>query len=1007
MKWTVFSLVLAFTSVVSGVTTSTWNNTTGNWSDGTKWDNGVPAGGDFAVIGGGTALLSSSSAALGGLTLSGGFLVFTNWNTCLTAAEVTIGNGATVTLPPAFKNTDMSNNVYFACSNLTIAATGKIDADYKGYLKGLAAVSPYTGHGPGAGEIVCGGSYGGRGGEYDTMIKRAGPVYGSLTAPIHPGSGGSGDSSGDGGNGGGAVRIEATGKVTVNGSILARGEASAPSFGSGSGGAIYIVCRTFGGSGGVITAAGGAAHYSPGGGGRISIVYNTTAQQGEPMPVVSISAARGTGGTFNAAFAWNMGTVYFPDRALFNPDLFLFSGQMLAPGPASWAVDHLTVSNATPRFMDPGFTLTVTNDLVIRDGGRLELGGDQIMTNQHAGSGAFIYSGSTGPVLQVGGKLVLTNSSSLVVYAGVTNGVAPAYGGRVAVTGEVYVGNTCWIYPHSHPTNGGSVRFEMGSLSVPYTNAGFNADNRGFLKGFATGRIKGWGPGGGEQDCGGSYGGKGGSYRPKFTAAPVYGSMSVPTQPGSGGGSETNKPSSDGGGLIWIETPGPVLLNGILSAEAYPGNYSGGSGGGIYLTCQSLAGTGGVIRAAGGRSPNPLCPGGGGRIAVQYNLAAQQALPKPRILFSAAKGLNGDIKYPNDHGTVYLPDTTILDETWLPHSGQFWPMTNWTVSSMTVSNGLLRFAAPGFALKVNGDIVVKGATNTLFALGGNAVTESKHSGAEEFVVTLGRGPRLEVSGNLILTNGARFAVYAGETNSPGSNGALVAVNGDIRINPLSWIHPHSQPTNGGSVWFEAANVLVATNAGFDADFRGYRKGLDNENFGFGPGGARGNDSGGGYGGTGGWFSASSRAGLTYGDSNAPAYPGSAGRGEPDPNYTGGNGGGLIRIKASGTVSVKGKLTARGAVPQSSTYGGGAGGGIYVVCKTFTGDANGSLVASGGNGAGSAGGGGRIAVFRLRDTAGGAVTATAAAGTGSGTGVAYPGTVVWGQLKGAGTVLAVY
>jgi hypothetical protein len=76
MKWTVFSLVLAFTSVVSGVTTSTWNNTTGNWSDGTKWDNGVPAGGDFAVIGGGTVWLTAPSAALAGLSVSGGALFF-------------------------------------------------------------------------------------------------------------------------------------------------------------------------------------------------------------------------------------------------------------------------------------------------------------------------------------------------------------------------------------------------------------------------------------------------------------------------------------------------------------------------------------------------------------------------------------------------------------------------------------------------------------------------------------------------------------------------------------------------------------------------------------------------------------------------------------------------------------------------------------------------------------------------------------------------------------------
>jgi hypothetical protein len=69
-----------------------------------------------------------------------------------------------------------------------------------------------------------------------------------------------------------------------------------------------------------------------------------------------------------------------------------------------------------------------------------------------------------------------------------------------------------------------------------------------------------------------------------------------------------------------------------------------------------------------------------------------------------------------------------------------------------------------------------------------------------------------------------------------------------------------------------------------------------------------------------------------------------------------------------------------------------------------------LNANGGNGPQTAGGGGRIAVYRVRDTSGGAVTATVAPGIGTNsplTEVAYPGTIVWRWLKGAGTVLAVY
>jgi hypothetical protein len=703
-----------------------------------------------------------------------------------------------------------------------------------------------------------------------------------------------------------------------------------------------------------------------------------------------------------------MGTVYLPDTALFNPERFRFSGRMRVPGLTGWAVDRLVVSNATPRFPDPGFVLTVTNDLLITGSGKLELGGDQTLTNQFAGPGAFVYSGSTGPVLQVGGGLILTNGGSLVVYAGLTNSTMGGYGARVSVTGEVVIGTNCWIYPHSQPTNGGSVCFRMDSLTIPFTNGGFNADGRGYVKGFKTGRITGSGPGGGEQDSGGSYGGRGASYFPTYRTGWTYGSPSNTAMPGSGGGGENSAAvGTDGGGAIWIEAAGHVLANGILSANALEATMSSGSGGGIFIACRTIGGTGGVIRANGGRTVNLLCPGGGGRIAVHYDTALQQALPKPRILFSAARGTHGDPKYPNDDGTVYFTDTTLLDEAWMPHTGQFYPMTNWAVASLTVSNTAIRFPANGFAMSVSGTLQVTGPTGS-FGIGGDAYTTNKFAG-EEFILSAGAGPTLNVNGSVVLTNGGRLAVYAGLTNAPETAGAKVTVKGDVWVHSSSWIHPHSNPTNGGSVWFDLANLYCMTNAGIDADYRGYRRGLDKETKGFGPGGARGNDSGGGYGGTGGWYSVSSRAGLTYGDSNAPAYPGSGGRGE-ETGIIGGNGGGLIRIKASGTVLVKGKLTARGANPRVSTYGGGSGGGIYVICKTFAGEATGSLNANGGNGPQTAGGGGRIAVYRVRDTSGGAVTATVAPGIGTNsplTEVAYPGTIVWRWLKGAGTVLAVY
>lgn len=635
-----------------------WHNTPANWSA------GVPANGDDAVIASGSVLLTSNTAALGSLTNNGGTFTFTNWDTKLTATNVTL-NGGSLTLPAAFTNNAMSNNVYIACSTLTINTGGVINADSRGYA-GAPLAGPRTGNGPGGGQQTSGGSYGGRGSDYSVsagLAFRAGDTYGSLSAPIYPGSGGGSDGSAtDGGHGGGAVRIDASGHVLVNGTISANGQTT--SRGGGSGGGIYITCNTFGGTNGVIRANGGNGF--DGGGGRIAVIYSTNAQAPLLKPTVVFSANHGTN------IPWwlpsDLGTLYFPDNAFLDPALVPHSGRWLVPGATNLAVDTLVVSNANIRFSADGFRLTVTNDLVITGNGKLELGGDFNDTNLAIGFEHFIHTRTNGPQVSIGRNLILTNSGSLKVYAGMTNGSSPSNGASVNVTSNIFISSNCWIYPHSHPTNGGSVLFNVDNLYImSSTNGGINANYRGYRRG----------------------------------------------------------------------------------------------------------------------------------------------LP-------------------------YTPDAT----------------------------------------------------------------------------------------------------------------------------------------------------------------------------GYGPGRARGPYSGGGYGGSGGWYSVEARAGLPYGDSNAPAQAGSSGYGDAGATYIGGDGGGLIRIEAAGTISVKGQMLARGQNPYVNAYGSGAGGGIYLRCRTFAGDANGQLIADGGSGAGTAGGGGRIAVWRMYDTSGGAVTSTANKGSG-GANPATDGTVVWGQLPVPGTVFTIH
>jgi len=113
-------------------------------------------------------------------------------------------------------------------------------------------------------------------------------------------------------------------------------------------------------------------------------------------------------------------------------------------------------------------------------------------------------------------------------------------------------------------------------------------------------------------------------------------------------------------------------------------------------------------------------------------------------------------------------------------------------------------------------------------------------------------------------------------------------------------------------------------------------------------------SGASHGGYGGNYGCGSKYGIT----NAPETPGSGAT-----LTTGGHGGGVVRIKATGTVVVNGTIRANGAGRVGIHDSGGSGGSIYITCARLDGSstgliqANGEDVSHGGNG----GGGGRVAV----------------------------------------------
>jgi hypothetical protein len=162
------------------------------------------------------------------------------------------------------------------------------------------------GQGPGAGgssgAYSCGGGHGGSGakGSHSSFV---GVTNGNPYAPIWPGSGGglrintvTVSNLTDGtGYGGGAIRVEASNSVSLDGQLVAQGGngRGASTYGAGgAGGSIWVICRTFSGTANALMdVAGGSygnASSGSGGGGRIAV------WEGSPPPATREALMAGT-----------------------------------------------------------------------------------------------------------------------------------------------------------------------------------------------------------------------------------------------------------------------------------------------------------------------------------------------------------------------------------------------------------------------------------------------------------------------------------------------------------------------------------------------------------------------------------------------------------------------------------------------------------------------------------------------------------------------------------------
>jgi hypothetical protein len=534
---------------------------------------------------------------------------------------------------------------------------GTINATATGYLGALQSPnSSSIAQGPGAPpnsnscySAGAGGSYGGKGGQYSLASAN---VYGSITQPTDLGSGGTAGCSQPGGNGGGAIKLTVAGTLTNNGSILANGGAGTGYGSGGSGGSIWLQTSTLAGSG-IISANGGdrggnATTINPGGGGgRVSLNYNTNTYSG------TTTVFGGIGG-FQYGGA---GTIFDRDTDdTLNPNGSLIISNGARPTGANsplsdngnqYTFDNLTIQNALVDYTKVNNTLSVTNTLSLQssastpDTSRLST---LILSGQDTYNFGNLIIKANGALSQAANNI--TQQNSILVSS---TSIDVQTGGTINATATGYLGAL-------QSPNSSSIA--QGPGAPPNSNSCYSAG------------------------AGGSYGGKGGQY--SLASANVYGSITQPTDLGSGGTAGCSQPGGNGGGAIKLTVAGTLTNNGSILANggAGTGYGSGGSGGSIWLQTSTLAGSGIISANGGDRGGNATTinpGGGGGRVALYYqNSTSTMTAGTPTSSIAVNGGIGGGdcvevltgtnpAAYANTTsgctGTIYDPNTPEINLT--------------------------------------------------------------------------------------------------------------------------------------------------------------------------------------------------------------------------------------------------------------------------------------------------------------------------------------------------------
>lgn len=423
------------------------------------------------------------------------------------------------------------------------------------------------------------------------VINESTSVYGSAKEPTDLGSGGT-----NAYRGGGAIKIVVTGTITNNGSVSSNGEATS------SGGSIFVTANSLTGSGTFSTNGGGfyagGNMYGAGGGGRIALYYKNSSFTGKTE---SLGGCGSTDG-MTTTCAKN-GTIGFFDSL--NNDLYVDSLWVFQKNDSPFNFNHITLTNGSTVTTEKEVSITA-NDLLVDKVSVFTLAENQVIDI---------------PSVSVTGRSTLTLSGNETLTINTLN-----------VTGNSVV----TIIPE-----------KILSLTIPNitvaSGSSINLDAKGFGQGTGPGAPpKIYDPNNpNPYFAGASYGGKG------FHSSPesIYGSSTEPVDFGSAG----NGNNSRGGGALRLIVTGNLINDGVISANGN-GTSSGGS---IYVTVNSLSGTGSFQTKGGWSYCSSSCygPGGGGRIAIYYKTSSFTGS-------TIADGWSGD-GGTSEVGTVHIVDESV------------------------------------------------------------------------------------------------------------------------------------------------------------------------------------------------------------------------------------------------------------------------------------------------------------------------------------------------------------